>query len=141
MARTRLPAELRRAVRRRARERCEYCLIAESLSFAPHEVDHVIAIKHRGRTEAKNLALSCAVCNGFKGSDIASIDPATGKLTPLFHPRRQRWSRHFRLVNARIEPRTACGRATERLLQFNNPQRVAERRLHIAADLLAAPSG
>jgi len=28
-----------------------------------------------------NLALCCTVCNRFKGSDIASVDPDTGQVT------------------------------------------------------------
>ena len=43
MSQTYVPAELRRLVRMRAGERCEYCLIPETTSFATHQVDHVIA--------------------------------------------------------------------------------------------------
>lgn len=66
-------AALRQFVRLRADGLCEYCLISEQLTLAQHEIDHVIAIKHGGRTTAANLALCCAICNRFKGSDIASI--------------------------------------------------------------------
>ncbi len=69
MSRTHIPAELRRQVRQRARDSCEYCLLPESLTFAAHEIDHVIAEKHGGPSDANNLALACALCNGFKGSD------------------------------------------------------------------------
>jgi 5-methylcytosine-specific restriction endonuclease McrA len=58
-----VPADLRRFVRQRADERCEYCRIPESVTFASHEVDHIIAEKHGGPTEERNLALSCAVWN------------------------------------------------------------------------------
>lgn len=78
-------------MRERAGERCEYCLIPESMTFALHEIDHIIAEKHGGRTEEENLGLSCALCNGFKGSDLTSIDPETGAIVPLFHPRRDAW--------------------------------------------------
>jgi hypothetical protein len=41
MSQTYIPAELRRLVRQRAGERCEYCLIPEALTLAAHEVDHM----------------------------------------------------------------------------------------------------
>jgi hypothetical protein len=90
MSETHIPAALRRPTRERAGERCEYCLIPESATFFTHPIDHIIAEKHGGLTAADNLALSCALCNGFKGSDLASVDPATGSVVPLFHPRRDR---------------------------------------------------
>jgi 5-methylcytosine-specific restriction endonuclease McrA len=139
MSRTHIPAELRRSVRLQARDCCEYCLIPESMTLATHEIDHVIAEKHGGPTEASNLALACSICNGFKGSDLASIDADSGSIVPLFNPRRDRWTEHFRLENGRIEPLTASGRAAVRLLQFNNPDRVEERLLLIAAGILLAP--
>ena len=139
MSRTHIPAELRRSVRLRARECCEYCLIPESMTLAAHEIDHVIAEKHGGPTEADNLALACALYNGFKGSDLASIDAESGAIVPLFNPRPDRWTEHFRLEAGRIEPLTASGRATVRLLQLNHPHRVEERLLLVAARILLAP--
>src|ERR1051325_507151 len=97
MNRVRISAALRREVRERARERCEYCLLAEVQAFFPHEPDHLIALKHGGETTSENLALACFDCNRFKGSDIASIDALTGGLVPLFNPRTQTWSEHFHL--------------------------------------------
>jgi len=134
-----VPAELRRLVWERARESCEYCLIPESAAFAAHQVDHIIAEKHGGHTDADNTALSCIVCNKRKGSDLTSIDPVSGATVPLFHPRKDRWSSHFQLVGGRIEPLTAVGRATVRLLQLNYPDRVEERESLIAAGLIAMP--
>jgi hypothetical protein len=139
MSRTHIPAELRRSVRLRARDCCEYCLIPESMTLAAHEIDHVIAEKHGGPTDADNLALACALCNGFKGSDLASIDVDSGAIVPLFNPRRDRWTDHFRLEAGRIEPLTAGGRATVRLLQLNHPHRVEERILLVTAGILLAP--
>ena len=84
-----IPTALRRKVRKRADNRCEYCLLAEGDAFFAHEVDHIIAEKHGGRTIADNLALACFDCNRFKGSDIASIDATSGEIIPLFNPRLQ----------------------------------------------------
>ena len=40
-------AALRSRVRRRAAERCEYCLMPESAVSVSHQVDHIIALKTR----------------------------------------------------------------------------------------------
>lgn len=122
-----IPAGLRRTVRKRATNRCEYCLLAESDAFFPHEPDHVIARKHRGETSLDNLALACIDCNRFKGSDIASIDPLTGEIVPLFNPRTQSWSEHFTTEAGMIRALTPAGRATEQLLRLNLTERVEAR--------------
>ena len=114
-------------MRERAGERCEYCLLAESEAFFPHEPDHLIALKHGGETVSANLALACFDCNRFKGSNIASLDAATGELVPLFNPRTQRWSEHFKLNAGRIVPLTPVGRATEEILRLNLPDRLEAR--------------
>src|SRR5579864_5550639 len=115
---------LRTSARIRASHRCEYCLLHEDDAWEPHEPDHIIARKHRGLTAADNLAWTCSICNRRKGSDIASIDEVSGKIVRLFHPRRDSWRRHFRLVGGRIVPRTSVGRVTVFLLQLNRPDRV-----------------
>lgn len=120
---------LRELVRSRAGGLCEYCRISERFTLALHELDHVIAAKHGGRTVADNLALACAICNRFKGSDIASIDPQTGDLTPLFHPRVDLWEDHYEFRDGKILGLTVLGRATAFLLRMNRPTRVRERRI------------
>ena len=76
---TRPSAEIRRQVVERARSCCEYCLVHQDFVASTHQVDHVIAETHRGRTTMDNLALSCTLCNRRKGSDITSVDPGTAK--------------------------------------------------------------
>ena len=120
-------AELRRLVRQRAGNRCEYCLLAEADSLSSHQMDHILARKHGGETTPENLALSCVCCNQRKGSDASSMDLETGKLTTLFNPRHDPWAAHFRVAGARIVPLTATGRVTARLLGFNHPARILER--------------
>jgi hypothetical protein len=127
MNRVYIPRPLRRLVLNRARECCEYCLIHQADLPEALQLDHLIAVKHRGRTTANNLACSCAECNRYKGTDLTSIDPVTGGIVPLFNPRKQKWSEHFKLVGVRIEGRTATGRATVELLQLNSDQRLLER--------------
>jgi hypothetical protein len=90
-------------------------------------VDHIIAEKHGGDTTLENHAASFVACNLFKGSDIASLDPLTGALTALFHPRKDRWDDHFGKRGPFIVPKTPEGRTTVRPLQLNTPERVTER--------------
>lgn len=138
MSQTHIPADLRRAVRERAQCCCEYCGIPESTCFVAHEIDHVIAEQHGGAHSADNLALACLFCNKRKGPNLASIDPDTGDLTRLFNPRSDRWSDHFRLLSAgQIEMLSAVGRATARLLEFNLPERIVERKALLEARILS----
>lgn len=135
MTRARISAALRREVRERARERCEYCLLTELQVSFPHEPDHLIALKHGGETSFANLVLACFDCNRFKGSDIASLDPLTSELVALFNPRTQKWSEHFQLNAGQIIPLTATGRATERLLKLNLSSRLELRERRAALGL------
>jgi len=98
---------LRAGVRARAKGRCEYCLVPESMTLVTHEVDHIIAAKHGGATVLDNLALCCTLCNKYKGTDLASIDPASGEMNRLFHPRRDQWHEHFQLRGGMIVAITA----------------------------------
>ncbi len=127
MSVTYIPTALRKLVYERANGRCEYCLISEEVSFASHEIDHVIAEKHGGLTIEANLALSCTLCNKHKGSDVASVDDETGEIVPLFNPRKDVWSKHFRIEDSHFKPLTPNARATIRLLQINVLARIAER--------------
>lgn len=127
MSVTYISTALRNSVYKRAQGFCEYCLIDEEVSFAKHQIDHVIAEKHGGETVEENLALSCALCNKYKGSDIASIDSETNEIVPLFNPRTNIWSEHFRIENGIFIGLTPNARATIRLLQINNAARIEER--------------
>ncbi len=130
---TYIPEALRRLVYERASGRCEYCLLHSADGYMPHEVDHIYAEKHGGVTAEYNVCLSCFECNRHKGSDLSSIDPLTGEVIQLFHPRRDKWTEHFRLNGAFLEPLTPQGRVTVFLLQMNNPKRLLEREILIEA--------
>ena len=128
---THISNRLRKLVIRRANQRCEYCLLhQDDEPIYPHEVDDIIAEKHSGLTQADNLAYACFYCNRFKGSDLASIDPLTDEITPLFNPRTHVWNDHFVLDEAIIVPLTAVGRVTVALLKMNRP-RFIERRVYL----------
>ena len=121
-----ISAELRQTVADRAKQLCEYCLIAETDTFYGCEVDHIISLKHGGSSHPDNLAFACALCNRAKGSDIGSISRA-GEFTRFFNPRKDPWSVHFRLEGATIRPLTTIGEVTAGILGFNDSARVHER--------------
>lgn len=115
-------------VRRRARSRCEYCLLPESLVSTPFQFDHIIAQSHGGESTADNLAYACFHCNNFKGPNVAGVDPDSGEIVRLFHPRRDRREEHFVWDGAQLVALTPAGRATIRTLRLNHPHRLAVRR-------------
>jgi hypothetical protein len=119
---------LRRSVVGRAGNRCEYCLLPAGIAFFPHEVDHVIAEEHGGRTETDNLAFACWRCNRHNGSDLGSFDPQTRNFHLLFNPRTQVWTQHFARQAERVIGLTPEGRTTVSLLRLNSDERLAERR-------------
>ncbi|MGZ3681406.1 MAG: HNH endonuclease [Ktedonobacterales bacterium] len=140
MSITYIPLPLRRQVIARAQNCCEYCYMPDEATLAPHEPDHVIGEQHGGKTELDNLAFACFRCNRRKGSNIATIDPQTGLLTPIVNPRTDNWSDHFRLNQTVIEPVTSVGRGTASLLRFNDEQRVMLRAALIQQGRYQAPS-
>ena len=123
---------LEQEVRRRADNRCEYCLLPQAASALRHVVDHVVARQHGGQTSPENLALCCGRCNLYKGPNIAGLDPETGQLTRLFNPRIDIWTEHFYWAGPLIEGVTSVGRTTVAVLALNKPARVRVRRAVIA---------
>jgi cation diffusion facilitator CzcD-associated flavoprotein CzcO len=71
----------------------------------------------------RNLALACYHCNAHKGPNLSGIDPESGELVRLFHPRQDRWDEHFERNGVLIVGRTAVGRATVGLLKMNAADR------------------
>src|ERR1019366_3525398 len=73
---------------------------------------------------------ACWSCNLKKGPNLSGIDPATGQITALFHPRQGGWPENFfahvgALMRLGIEIRapTPVGRATVRVLGLNEEMR------------------
>jgi 5-methylcytosine-specific restriction endonuclease McrA len=122
-------ATLRSAVRQRAANRCEYChRRQEDSPLVPLQIEHVIPRKHGGNDDSENLALACIDCNLRKSSDLAGIDPQTNALTPIFHPRLEKWETHFAWDGFQIKGLTAVGRTTVRVPQLNAGARLKVRR-------------
>ena len=92
----------RNTIREWAENCCEFCRIAESNRFVKFQIDHVIPIKHGGGDETINLCLACIKCNGYKGPNVAALDPNTGNATKLFNPRQQDWHNTSKLTMTQL---------------------------------------
>ena len=104
---------LRELVRERAESCCEYCgLHQDHDRYYAFHLEHIVARQHGGSTHPANL----------------------------FHPRRDRWERHFRWKGPILTGRTAVGRATVAVLQINSRDRVELRKLLLDQGLFP-PSG
>lgn len=123
-----IPAALSNLVRERANGLCEYCRLPQSSQEATFHIDHVQPYTADGPTIAENLAVACVTCSLRKAARTKARDPRTGRLVALFHPRRDRWSEHFRWTRVwRMVGRTPTGRATAAALAMNRPAVVAIR--------------
>lgn len=131
-----MDAAVDRVVRQRARGTCEYCFLPQEGSGIPFAIDHIITLKHGGRSLSSNLAVACIYCNGYKGSNLSSLDPDTGKVVRLFHPRRHKWTHHFRYERGWLIGRTAIGRTTIEVLRINLPNLVSLRELLMEDEFL-----
>ena len=112
---------------RRAASRCEYCHFPEGAAELIFQCDHIIAQKHGGVTAEDNLAWACFSCNSRKGPNLSGVDPVSGKLTRLFHPRTDAWDAHFAWEGTWLRGKTAIGRTTIAVLGINDPDTVAVR--------------
>lgn len=126
---------LRGLVEERLGKRCEYCLFPQEFALHKHEPDHIVPIQHGGESTEDNLCLACMRCNRYKGPNVGSFDPETGKLVPFFNPRKQQWSEHFKLENAFIIPLTAEARVTVKIFHMNDKARLEERQQLLEAGL------
>jgi hypothetical protein len=90
--------------------------------------EHIIAKQHLSDDSLSNLALSCDRCNVYKGTNLSSVDPESLEIIPLFNPRKDQWDEHFEFLDGYVLGKTACGRATARLLNMNVSRRVQLRR-------------
>ena len=120
-----MDAAVRALVRRRAGNRCEYCLLRqEHLPFSTFQIEHIVARKHGGNDEPANLALACDRCNSHKGANLTGVDPETGDITGLFNPRQHSWEEHFQIADIMVVGLTAVGRTTVFVLNMNEERRV-----------------
>jgi hypothetical protein len=115
-------------VRARAGNACEYCHLHQDDSpLAALHLEHIIPKIHGGGDNLDNLALACIDCNLHKGTNLTGIDPQTGVITELFHPRQHRWSDHFEWLGIYLNGKTETGRTTVRVLNMNSDDQLAIR--------------
>lgn len=125
-------AEKVRIVHQRADFCCEYCRTCQKVCGQSMHIEH---IDPDAGDDLDNLCLSCPSCNFSKSRVISAPDPQTGKLATLYHPRQQIWVEHFEWydLGARIQGKTAIGRATVERLKMNIDRIVAAREIWIKA--------
>jgi HNH endonuclease len=110
---------VRALVRRRAKNRCEYCHVPQEFWGSSLHIEHILAQQHTVDDRPSNLALACDRCNLLKGPNLTSIDPASGEVVMLFNPRQDKWDEHFEYDGPWIVGITSVGRATVTLLRMN----------------------
>jgi len=118
---------LREEVTLRAGNRCEYCGLSQLGQEASFHMDHVVPRAAGGPTTADNLALACVSCSLRKWAHQTALDPDSGEEVPIFNPRTQVWTEHFRWEGERIVALTPTGRATAAALALNRPMIIAIR--------------
>lgn len=95
-------AETVRQVEARAAGRCEYCCMHQALQGATFHVEHILPSSQGGASELENLAWACPGCKLHKSDRTQAVDPDSGAAVPLFNPRVDSWSQHFRFVGYRL---------------------------------------
>jgi len=116
---------------------CEYCKSPANISSQPFVVEHIIPKSKGGKTIEQNLALSCQGCNNYKYNKTRGLDRVTGKVSTLFHPRRNIWAEHFAWSDDGLEiiGTTSIGRATVEELKLNRKPLINLRLLLVNAGL------
>lgn len=117
---SRISEKLKDKLRRKAKNRCGYCLLPQSLNPTLLEIEHLTPTAKGGTDEEENLWLACRLCNGYKGTQTEVFDSKTNQTIPLYNPRTQNWNEHFKWNNEFIIGKTVCGVATTTALKLNN---------------------
>jgi hypothetical protein len=126
---------LKNKIRRKAQNRCGYCLTPQEILSMSLEFEHLYPIAEGGTDTEENLWLACRNCNSFKHAKIQAVDPITQTEVSIFNPRTQNWNEHFEFSKDKTEiiGKTLCGRATVVALRLNYEQAVNARKLWVSA--------
>ena len=127
--------EVQRRVEERAQQRCEYCLMHQSLQGASFHIEHVIPVSLEGTEDLDNLAWACPGCNLKKSNRVMIHDPETGKEVRVFHPRLDRWEEHFAWQEYSVLGLTPIGRALVAAFDLNHERRLRIRQAEEIFDL------
>jgi HNH endonuclease len=116
---------VRKLVRERAGNCCEYCHIHQNDEpYFRFHIEHIVPRQHGGDGAESNLALACHHCNLHKGPNLTGIDPETGTIVELFHPRVHFWDERLIIRGVNVIGITSKGRATVRVLAMNATSRL-----------------
>ncbi|MDQ7028160.1 MAG: HNH endonuclease signature motif containing protein [Anaerolineae bacterium] len=120
---------VKQRVRKTFNNHCAYCLSAQQYLMQVLEIDHITPIAKGGTNDEDNLCLACRLCNLYKSNHTHSIDSETNQMTPLFNPRTDKWTQHFRWSQDgfRVIGLTAVGRVTIKVLRLNNETAILTR--------------
>lgn len=120
----RLKKSISDKVYERAKGCCEYCQILMTYVPDPYVLEHIIPLSKGGSDELGNLALSCHGCNNTKYNKTEGIDAITGKSTPLYHPRNDKWEEHFKWNEdfTKMIGISPTGRITVEILKMNREE-------------------
>jgi hypothetical protein len=123
-----MDAATRDLVRTRAGNACEYCRLPQAaLPAVTFPIEHITAKQHGGSDDASNLALSGHHGSLHKGPNLTGIDPQTGRIVRLFHPRSHVWTERFTMQGLAVVGVTPLGRATVRVLAMNSAAQIQTR--------------
>ncbi len=95
MSKYRVPLTVKKKVIAKAKGCCEYCLSQEVFSPQPFSIEHIVPVNGGGGNEEENLAFACQGCNNYKYTKTSTLDPVSGEMVPLYHPRMDEWDQHF----------------------------------------------
>ena len=126
---------LRKVLQERAGHRCEYCKVHAALQRATFHLDHVRPSSQSGADDLDNRAFSCPTCNLAKSNRVALVDPETGESVPLFSPRQDQWTEHFRFEGLTMVGLTPIGRAMVAAFDLNSTQYMFIRSIETKAGL------
>ena len=122
---------MRRVIFERAMGCCGYCLSQERFATQAFSKEYIVPRSKGGPEDTDNLALACQGCNNHKYTRTEAMDPLTGQMAPLYHPRRQNWVDHFvwREDGSLILGLKPTGRATVEAIRPNRSGVIAMRQI------------
>ena len=131
MTENKLTPQIKKSVKSRANNCCEYCYSQEKIATQTFSIEHIYPVSKGGQTQLDNLALACQGCNNHKYNKTEGIDPISGEISPLYHTREQHWPDHFCWSNdyTLILGLTPIGRVTVEVLRLNREGLVNLRRI------------
>ena len=81
-----IPERMRKLIAQRALNRCEYCHLHEFDAYYSHQIEHIVSLKHGGKTVIENLAFAYAHCNSNKRNRFGNHAPSKQNFNRLFQP-------------------------------------------------------